>query len=46
MLTHPRNFTAYQFRFKNPGDPNIGRGNMWHSFDFGRSRQMIYNLDD
>jgi len=36
MLTCPRNFTAYQFRFKNPGDPTIGRGNMWYSFDYGK----------
>ena len=41
MLTHPRNFTAYQFRFKNPGDPTIGRGNMWHSFDYGKHPIII-----
>ncbi|RFU33816.1 hypothetical protein B7463_g2499, partial [Scytalidium lignicola] len=30
-----RNFTAYQHRFRMPGDETGGVGNFWYSFDYG-----------
>ncbi|TKA65427.1 Acid phosphatase [Friedmanniomyces simplex] len=30
-----RNFTAYQFRFRMPGEESGGVGNFWYSFDYG-----------
>lgn len=30
-----RNFTAYQYRFRMPGDETGGVGNFWYSFDYG-----------
>jgi hypothetical protein len=30
-----RNFTAYQNRFRMPGEETGGVGNMWYSFDYG-----------
>jgi len=45
QLMHHRNFTAYQFRFKNPGDPSIGRGNMWHSFNYGLAHFISFDSE-
>ncbi|KAK0923077.1 hypothetical protein LTR91_015162 [Friedmanniomyces endolithicus] len=33
--TSQRNFTAYQHRFRMPGEETGGVGNFWYSFDYG-----------
>lgn len=40
-----RNFTAYQYRFRMPGEESGGKSNFWYSFDYGLAHFLGFNSE-
>ena len=40
-----RNFTAYQYRFRMPGNETGGKTNFWYSFDYGLVHFISFNTE-